>query len=308
MVGLLDPRLASLEDPQSLVNLVLRASLATVTLSSGLGKLADMPGTRQAVGDFGLPLRWVRAASIALPILELGLAGALLVDGMSAIAGWALALLMLVFAGALLNLVRQKKRPPCHCFGALHSAPVGIATVLRALVLMILAAASALTPVFPLASRPWETLAGALVVTAGVCLAIHRKRGLGADVARLVAGQRLPAVRLTSGQWLQDIIPAHGPSLLVLLSHQCEACKALEAHLASWTHSVPPSLTLLALYLDDGENLPSASLRQFSLLRSSTPGALLLDEAGYLLHPPVAGGEQIEALIRVTLRSEYLER
>jgi len=77
--------------------------------------------------------------SVLLPLTELALAVMLLPR---ASAWWgavgALVLFLLFMAGIGFNLARGRT-PNCHCFGRLHSAPLGPSTLLRTLVLALLA-------------------------------------------------------------------------------------------------------------------------------------------------------------------------
>ena len=111
--------------------LVARLLLAGVFLVAGAAKLTDRPGSRQAVTDFGLPAALATPLGLLLPLAELAVAAALIP---TATAWWggigALALLLLFVAGISINLLRGKK-PDCHCFGQLHSAPAGWKTLLR---------------------------------------------------------------------------------------------------------------------------------------------------------------------------------
>jgi peroxiredoxin len=108
-----------------------RLLLAVVFLVAGLTKLADLAGTRQAVTDFGVPVKLASAFSIALPIAELVVALTLVPRPT---AWWgaigALALLLL-FNGAIGYHVARGRTPACHCFGQLHSEPVGWSTLAR---------------------------------------------------------------------------------------------------------------------------------------------------------------------------------
>src|SRR5688572_10702333 len=119
--------------------LVARVLLAGVFGVAGLAKLADRPGSRQALIDFGLPATLVRSLGLLLPLAELAVAAALLP---LTTAWWgalgALALLLVFGVGIAGNLARGR-RPACHCFGQLHSAPAGRATLLRNGVLAVLA-------------------------------------------------------------------------------------------------------------------------------------------------------------------------
>ena len=120
--------------------LVARLILAAVFLVAALTKLADRAGTRQAIADFGVPAFLAPPLATLLPLLELAAALALLP---LASAWWGaiaiLALLAVFTAAILVNLARGRK-PNCHCFGQISSAPVGWRTVARNVILAALAA------------------------------------------------------------------------------------------------------------------------------------------------------------------------
>jgi len=111
--------------------LVARLLLAAVFLVAGLAKLADRAGSKQAAVDFGVPKSLATPIGILLPLAELAVAAALIP---TATAWWgalgALALLLLFITGISINLARGRK-PDCHCFGQLHSAPAGWSTLAR---------------------------------------------------------------------------------------------------------------------------------------------------------------------------------
>src|ERR671931_2293813 len=111
--------------------LVARVLLAVVFLVAGLAKLADRAGSRRALVEFGLPSPLAGPFGLLLPLAELAVAVALVPRST---AWWgaigALALLLLFVAGIGLNLARGRK-PDCHCFGQLHSEPVGASTLIR---------------------------------------------------------------------------------------------------------------------------------------------------------------------------------
>lgn len=108
-----------------------RLLLSAVFLLAGITKLADRRGSRKAMGDFGLPSWLASPFAILLPLAELIIAIALIP---SQTAWWgatgALALMLVFIAGIGFNLARGRK-PDCHCFGQLHSAPIGWPTVAR---------------------------------------------------------------------------------------------------------------------------------------------------------------------------------
>jgi methylamine dehydrogenase accessory protein MauD len=123
-----------------IVLLVARLLLAAVFVVSGVAKLADRAGSRQAMTDFGVPAPLAAPFGLLLPLAELAVAITLLP---AATAWWgalgALALLLLFIAGIGANLARGRK-PDCRCFGQLHSAPAGWSTLARNAVLAALAA------------------------------------------------------------------------------------------------------------------------------------------------------------------------
>lgn len=109
----------------AIARLVLFAILAV----AGITKLADQPGTRKAVVGFGVPEGLSATVAIALPIAELAIAVALLPETTAWFAAIGAAGLLCVFIAAIgLNLA-QGRKPDCHCFGQLRSAPVGPSTL-----------------------------------------------------------------------------------------------------------------------------------------------------------------------------------
>ena len=111
--------------------LIARLLLALVFALAAVGKIKDRAGSRQAITDFGLPAPLAIPLGILLPLCELAVAAALIPK---ATAWWgavgALALLLLFVAGIGINIARGRK-PDCHCFGQIHSAPAGWKTLLR---------------------------------------------------------------------------------------------------------------------------------------------------------------------------------
>ncbi len=141
--------------------LLARLVLSAVFLLAGLSKLADPKGTIKALRDFGLPRALANLFTILLPLAEITVAVALI----PLISAWygacaALALLGIFVIGIGVNLARGRK-PDCHCFGQMHSAPVGWQTLLRNGLLV--AVTSWLVVRGPLGDGPslWDHLAAA---------------------------------------------------------------------------------------------------------------------------------------------------
>lgn len=109
--------------------------LGAVLLLSGAAKLAAGPRWAAQAEALGAPA----IAVPVLPWLELGL-GALLITGVwrPVVAVLAAALVASFTVLLMLRLV-QGRRPPCACFGAWSTRPVGFGSVARNVVLIALA-------------------------------------------------------------------------------------------------------------------------------------------------------------------------
>jgi len=198
--------------------LIARLVLAALFSLAGVAKLSDLKGSRKAIIDFGLPALLASPLALLLPLAELAV-GAALIPASSAWWGalGALGLLLLFVVGISINLARGRK-PECHCFGQLHSAPAG-----------------------------WKTLArnGALAAVAGFVLWAGYEGGAGPSaiswLGALSAAQLLAllggvlVLSLLAGQWwfLVHLLRQNG-RLLVRL-------EAVEATLAEGGSVVGPS-------------------------------------------------------------------
>jgi methylamine dehydrogenase accessory protein MauD len=93
--------------------------------------VAAFTHSRQGLIDFGVPPALASPLGILLPLAELAVAAALIP---TSTAWWGaigtLALLLLFVVAIGVNLARGRK-PECHCFGQLHSAPAGWKTLSR---------------------------------------------------------------------------------------------------------------------------------------------------------------------------------
>ena len=188
--------------------LIVRLVLAAVFLIAGSAKLADRAGTRKAVGDFGLPDQLVPTLATLLPLAEVAV-GILLIPATTAWWGaiGAAVLLVAFLIGIAVNLARGK-RPDCHCFGQLHSAPVGWTTVARNAVL----ASGAGFIVWRGPDGAGPSVADALADLSGV------------QIAEVAVGVTLLVLLLIEGTMLMDLLRQNGRLLLRI--------EALEGRLA----------------------------------------------------------------------------
>src|SRR5215204_5851556 len=111
--------------------LVARLALAAIFVIAAVGKLLDLPGSRRSLVEFGVPPRAASVGGTLLPVAELAVATALVVQPWAQWGGVAALVLMLAFVGGISNALARGEQPDCNCFGALHSAPAGRRTLAR---------------------------------------------------------------------------------------------------------------------------------------------------------------------------------
>jgi peroxiredoxin/uncharacterized membrane protein YphA (DoxX/SURF4 family) len=127
--------------------LAARLILAAVFLVSGISKLFDLAGSQAAMRSFGVPESLSRVGGVLLPIVELVIAVFLIPQSTALWASWLALLLLAVFiVGVAYNLSRGRTFD-CHCFGQLTTSEIGTSTLVRNVVLAILAAFVAISGV-----------------------------------------------------------------------------------------------------------------------------------------------------------------
>jgi peroxiredoxin len=113
-----------------------RLLLAAVFLLAGATKFVDPLGLRKALRNFGLPDALARPAVVVLPSLELAVAVALIPASVARYGAWGALVLLTVFLLAVGVAMARGRKPDCHCFGQLHSSPVGWPTLVRNVMLV----------------------------------------------------------------------------------------------------------------------------------------------------------------------------
>src|SRR4051794_14745051 len=111
--------------------LILRLGLAGVFGVAGIAKLFDPAGSEKAFNEFGLPPVLAKPMTIILPAVELAIALSLLFVSSSWYGAIAAGLLLGAFIIGMLVQMAKGNAPDCHCFGQLHSEPVGLSSVIR---------------------------------------------------------------------------------------------------------------------------------------------------------------------------------
>ncbi|MEJ7847588.1 MAG: MauE/DoxX family redox-associated membrane protein [Pyrinomonadaceae bacterium] len=119
--------------------LLIRLFLFGVFLLAGITKLLDLPGSEKAVKAFGTPEEFAKTFAIALPFAEIVFAVCFLFTGTAWVGAIGALILLLSFIGGMIWQISQGKAPECHCFGQLHSEPVGKKTLIRNIAFALLA-------------------------------------------------------------------------------------------------------------------------------------------------------------------------
>ncbi|HXC24102.1 MAG TPA: MauE/DoxX family redox-associated membrane protein [Solirubrobacteraceae bacterium] len=318
--------------------IVARLGLAVVFFVAGVAKLADRPGTRQALADFDVPHRLAGPLSLVLPAAELVVAAALLFPTTARWGATGSLLLLALFVVGLTRVLRRGRTPDCHCFGQVHSKPASWVTVARNFALAIPAAYVALAGPGPsLVSWVADTDATDLWLTATATLATlttiasvvlwRENRRLHATDDRTAAAHRqigalapyftLPS---TAGRAvsLKDLLAGDKACLLTFVSPGCGPCTALLPELARWHDTVTERLALTLV--TPGEAVEAEQLAREHALTdvlidkrgtvmqaygaTATPSAVLVASDGTVRSAPVAGPVAIESLIRLALLDE----
>jgi hypothetical protein len=254
------------------IGLACAVALAVVLAVSGVAKLLDGAGTREAVLGFGVPSRLVPYVAGGLAPAELVTAVLLLLPG-ARVVGLVLAvLLLLAFTVAVVLALRAGRRPECHCFGRIGGADVSARTVARNLGLLVVAAGGlvgAIGGVEPDGAAAVGAvvtglaLASAILAAEGLAgAAARRRRDIEDDTAYAQGGSgaapRFEAVTLDGRTSLDRLLAPGLPVMLVSLSPGCGPCKSLRPDVASWARIFRDRLTFAVLATGTAEaNRPS---------------------------------------------------
>ena len=238
--------------------------LAVVFVVAGAAKLVDRDETRRAVAGFGAPAPLQAPLAVALPVVELAIAGALFVPALARWAALAALALLLVFCAVIVRALARGSAPDCNCFGGLTQTEVGRGTLVRNLVLGALAAFAAFGTDEPMGALGWighvaardrvaaiviGVLVAALLALAWFCWAVLRQNGrlllqLDAqataaaplDLPPLAAGEPAPdfAAATLDGNAvsLSSLLAPSLPVALVFADGHCGACEQVLAEAA----------------------------------------------------------------------------
>jgi uncharacterized membrane protein YphA (DoxX/SURF4 family)/peroxiredoxin len=258
--------------------------LLSVTFGvAGTAKLADPQGSRGALRAFGVPGRLLVPLGVAIPVAELAAAVMLLVPSLARWGAMVGLALLLLFSVAIATATQRGRRPDCHCFGQLHSAPVGWKTLARNGALAGLAGfvliagwddpgVSAVAWIGDLGATALLGLVGGALIgaLAWVCFELLRQQGRlllriealeqsvddaglsrsvsAAPSAGLPVGTDAPDFSLPSMHdghvSLGSLVERGRPLMLVFSDPACGPCTALLPELAGWQEEHQRRLTI----------------------------------------------------------------
>ncbi len=113
--------------------------LAAIFWVAGIAKLFDREGSVKALRDFGLPEWFANFFGLWLPIFEITLATGLIFRETARFAGLGALILLAIFSFAMAHLMSTGKSPNCHCFGQVYSEPISWKSLVRNILLTLVA-------------------------------------------------------------------------------------------------------------------------------------------------------------------------
>lgn len=269
-----------------IVVLVVRAIIIGVLLVSGVAKLLDREGTREAMIGFGVPVRLLSFGTLALPVLELVLAAGLVFAATVIPAAIVTTALFLVFTVLVGRVVLAGENLECHCFGQLSSGPISWLTVVRNIVLTGAAAfvwwwmqSRESTHIWEHLTWPVAAVGLATLVIAAMGWFILRLLDMQAELLGQIeelqamvaaGGVQKPQVeesfaRITAGLTLVDnagasvAVPslksANAPAMLFFVSNGCKACNALMPDIAAWQREFDDLMSIVFVGSGDREDV-----------------------------------------------------
>jgi uncharacterized membrane protein YphA (DoxX/SURF4 family)/thiol-disulfide isomerase/thioredoxin len=319
----------------------LRALLAVVFIAAGVGKLLDLDGSRRAVRNFGVPEYAARVVGLLLPLAELAIGLALIFRPSARWAALGALVLLAAFIVAIARAVARGEEPDCHCFGQIHSAPAGRATlarnaVLAACAVVVVAYGSGPAVDTWLNARSAAELVAVGAVIAAVAAAVYAlslrsevkqlKRDLeiagkaaASGLAGLTIGTDAPPFTLPSLQGgavtLNGLLERNQPALLAFMSPSCGPCEKFLPKLRMWQESLSASLTIAVI--STGTKKQNALFNEYGvedvLLQeemevadqyriSGTPSAIVVSRHGKIASNVGQMEQGIEPLVRLALR------
>ena len=264
--------------------LLIRLFLFGVFILAGVTKLLDRAGSEKAVRDFGVPEDLAKPVATALPVAEIVIGLLFLFVGTSWLGAIGGLLLLMVFMGGMIYQIAQGNAPDCHCFGQIHSEPVGKSSLIRnigfAILALLLVARGSDGQGFDLAASPNDMLQAVIALGILVLLAVAvfylkkifeqqlqitrrievlelisrdgasvERENTGTPTESLPIGSPFPDFELadTSGKRISmgDFRRAKKPVLFIFVSPDCGPCNALYPEIKEWRTELDKKLKIV---------------------------------------------------------------
>ena len=310
---------------------LIRLALTVIFGTAGITKLIDPRGTREAVKNFGVPDALAPAVSVVLPLVELSIAAGLLVNGTTPASVIGALLLLGLFLIAIAVNLAQGRKHDCHCFGQLHSKPLGWQTLARNAV-FALAASFVLWRSLkaPLPSIPdtlsqlniaqWLAIAAAVLVVVCAFVFLGRREKNKRTVETKLEGLPLNAIApgfemnaYDGGMVsLERLLSAGKPLLLIFTNPVCGPCVTLFGEIKEWQEQHRDQLTIAIISFgtikENFVNVARNGLGQVLLQKRKgevaekygatlTPTAVIVDTNGHIASKLAAGADEIRDLL-----------
>jgi methylamine dehydrogenase accessory protein MauD len=326
----------------SLIIALLRIALVAVFGVAGITKLLDQRGTREAVENFGAPKPVAPAIAILLPLLELAAAAGLL---FSRTAWWSAlgALLLLGFFVVAISVnLALGRTPDCHCFGQLHSRPLGWPTLVRNIIfglgagVVLWAGNESNLHIVPTISEALARLTAvqslllvvAIFVAAGVLVHLQRRQKSPAENAHIKRGLPLdsaaPPFDLPDYEGgtksLSHLLAEGKPVLLIFTSPKCPPCVAIFKEIKEWQDAHNDQLTIALIssgtIKENFVNVARNRLGQVLLQEkrevgqqygaTATPTAVVVSTDGLIASHVAGGAREIRELLKALVGNSHL--
>lgn len=299
--------------------------LAAVLGLSGVAKGVDPGSTRDAMIALRLPPGLVSSpVPVVLPWAEVALAVAVLVlPGLPALLAVTAALVLLLgYVRVVARALTFGEPVTCRCFGRLGLAAVSARTLLRNVLLVVLATialvgvADERSVVVRLASAPastWGWLAMTGLASLVAVLVVGSTDGHDAEGGDELDYRPQPApygllVDATGGEHALHLLARERAQLLLLVSEGCGPCQRVLEDVPEWQRRLPavavrPVFTTdLAASLAARPHLRGTALgdvghRVADTFGVGTPAAVLIGTDGLLAGGPVAGEGDVRSFV-----------
>lgn len=315
-----------------LILALIRLFLSLIFGVAGITKLLDQPGTREAVVNFGAPKHSAPRIAVALPVVELLIMLGLLFNRSAWWSAVAALMTLSIFMIAIGVNLAQGRTHDCHCFGQLHSRPLGWPTLVRNIIFALLAvvviwnfrpnAYPAIHTTILGALAELNPIAAVLLVVALICgvaaFVFWQKRQPDKAVQvpeSLPLDSPAPHFEIQSyeggNRSLSELLQPGKPLLLLFTNPKCGPCVSLFQEIKDWQEAHGQTLTIALISRGSikenfvsvaknglGEVLLQQNVEVAQLFRAyATPTGILVNQEGRIASPPAAGADEIRELL-----------